>query len=183
MEICPRKPFLRGDGLGVCSNLNEEESARKTALGGLLKRIENFSPSAFLASFSARLIFQKTIYLLQAFGLYFGYRFSWYIRGPYSPALTREGYGLVQGFKQAPTIRFRKTSSEERFNEFLKFLGNRKNDSNWLETLASIHFLKHQYPKETKEEIIDIVLEKQPYLTVEECMKAWTHLEKFGLVF
>jgi len=162
--------------------LNEEESARITALGGFLKRVENFSPSAFIASFSARLIFQKTVYLLQAFGLYFGYRFSWYVRGPYSPALTRDGYGLVQNFKQAPTFRFRKISSEEKFNGFLKFLGNRKNDANWLETLASIHFLKQHYPKRTKKEIIDVVLQKQPYLTVKECMEAWTHLERFGLL-
>lgn len=155
---------------------------RALILGGILKRIGNFSAKYFEKSFDARLIFQKTIYLLQAFGLYLGYKFSWYIRGPYSPTLTRKGYELARKFEETPDVRFTKEPSEKRFNEFLEFLGEKKYDPTWLETIASIHFLKHMYPKRTEKKIMEMVLQKQPYLTIEECKEAWHHLEEFDLI-
>ena len=39
-------------------------------------------------SFDDRLICQKKIYLLQSLGTNLGYTYNWYVRGPYSPALT-----------------------------------------------------------------------------------------------
>ena len=39
-------------------------------------------------SFDERLICQKKIYLLQSLGTNLGYTYNWYVRGPYSPALT-----------------------------------------------------------------------------------------------
>lgn len=151
-------------------------------LGGLLKRIGNFSPRFFAKSFDHRLVFQKTIYLLQSFGLYLGYSFSWYIRGPYSPALTRKGYELVHKFEKSPNISFVEGSSEDRFRDFLDFLGEKKNDANWLETLASLHFLKQIYPRRTKVQIMRMVLLKQPYLTLAECERAWDYLRKYELI-
>lgn len=151
-------------------------------LGGLLRRIDNFFPDIFEKSFDSRLIFQKTIYLLQAFGLYLGYRFSWYIRGPYSPALARKGYELVKKIAESPDVRFVKDSAENRFRDFFDFLGEKKYDADWMETLASIHFLKHTYPKRTQKEIMKKVLRKQPYLTVDQCVEAWEYLEKHGLL-
>lgn len=160
--------------------MNEEK--RTHVLGGLLNRIGNFSPDLFDKSFNSRLIFQKTIYLLQVFGLYLGYKFSWYIRGPYSPALTRKGYELMSKYEECPDVTFAKASSERKFHEFLDFLDNRKSNAIWLETIASIHFLKRVYPKKTKSEIMKLVLKKQPYLTYEECIEAWAHLERFNLI-
>ena len=160
--------------------MNEQE--RILILGGVLKRIGNFLPESFEKAFDSRLIFQKTIYLLQAFGLHFGYRFSWYVSGPYSTNLTRDGYELIGSFKEAPNVTFTKASSEEKFNDFLSFLGDRKNDANWLETLASIHFLRRVYPKKGRMEILGMILEKQPHLTAEEFNEALLHLEEFGLL-
>lgn len=160
--------------------MNEQE--RVLTLGGLLKRIGNFSPQLFEKSFDKRLIFQKTVYLLQAFGVYLGYKFSWYISGPYSSHLARDGFKLIQRFKEAPNVRFTKASSEEKFSVFLEFLGDRTNDADWLETLASIHFLRRVYPKKDKREIQDMILQKQPHLTTKEFEEAWVHLEESGLL-
>lgn len=160
--------------------MSEDERAR--ILGGLIKRIGNYSPESFEKSFDSRLIFQKTIYLLHAFGLQLGYRFTWYIRGPYSPALARKGYELTRKFKESSDVRFARESSEQKFREFLEFLGEKKNDAIWLETLASIHFLKHMYPVRAEEKIIEMVLQKQPYLTPSEIKNALSHLKKYGLM-
>ena len=43
-----------------------------------------------IGSFSDRLIAQKAIYLCQAAGVQLGYTFRWYLRGPYSPGLTKD---------------------------------------------------------------------------------------------
>ena len=61
-------------------------------IGGIIKRVSNFS----MASLEDRKKFQKTIYLLQAFGIDLGYEFIWYLHGPYSPELTRVGYAIEE---------------------------------------------------------------------------------------
>ncbi|MHA1731449.1 MAG: hypothetical protein ACTSU5_05875 [Promethearchaeota archaeon] len=43
-------------------------------------------------NFSNRLVLQKTIYLIQKLGFDLGYRFNWYLRGPYSPSLAADGF-------------------------------------------------------------------------------------------
>jgi len=48
-----------------------------------------------LESFNDRLIIQKAIYLAQVAGIQLGYRFSWYIHGPYSAALTRDAFTIA----------------------------------------------------------------------------------------
>ncbi len=49
-------------------------------------------PSISVANFEDKLVVQKIIYLLQLKGVRFGYRFSLYVRGPYSPDLTKDLY-------------------------------------------------------------------------------------------
>lgn len=151
-------------------------------LGGILKRIGNFEPDSFKSVFESRLILQKTIYLLQAFDLYLGYQFSWYIRGPYSTQLAHEGYALVDIYEDTPPAKFVEMESEKRFLEFLSFLNDRREDADWLERLASIHFLNLVYPKMSKEDIIKRVMVKQPSLTREKCEEAWNYLKKYKLL-
>ncbi len=148
------------------------------SLGGLLKRVGNYD----MSSLQGRIIFQKTVYLLQAFGLYLGYKFSWYIYGPYSTELARNGFELIEIYDKVPEMGFVEEGNEKVFLKFLLFLGERKNDSNWLEALASIHFLKKLYPGESKERIINKVMDKQPYFNKEICEDAWSYLELFGLI-
>lgn len=150
-------------------------------LGGLLKRIGIYNPELFESSFDDRLIFQKTVYLLQAFGLYLGYYFSWYIHGPYSTQLTKDGFTLIDKYHEVPQVRFIEDEDEILFREFQFFLGTRKNDAEWLEILASLHFLKKLYPTEEKEMIINKVMDKDPHFSRGICEEAWKYLKKFGL--
>jgi len=48
-----------------------------------------------VSTFDDRLILQKAVYLLQAAGIQLGYRFRWYLKGPYSPDMTAGAFGIV----------------------------------------------------------------------------------------
>lgn len=160
----------------------KEEETRILLLGGVLRRIGNFDRQSFPSFFDQRLILQKTIYLLQAFGLFLGFRFSWYIRGPYSSTLAHYGYKIAKMKKEIPLARFTPAESERRFERFLRFLGSKKNDADGLEILASIHLLKKLYPNHSRAKILQLVASKQPYFTITACKEAWDHLRKNGLI-
>ncbi|SRR5207247_10399229 len=152
------------------------------SLGGLLRRVGNFEPQTFIHNFDQRLVVQKTIYLMQTFGLYLGYPFHWYVRGPYSPQLAREAFALCKIYEKAQPVRFGSLESEKKFAQFMEFLGDKRNDADWLERLASIHFLRHVYPSRPKEDIISQVMRKQKYFSREKCEEAWNYLEKCALL-
>ena len=69
-------------------------------LGFILKQIPGYDFS--LEGFSDRLKLQKTIYLLQVFGVYLGYDFSWYLRGPYCSILAANGFLLQDIYDEIP---------------------------------------------------------------------------------
>jgi len=162
--------------------MSANEKNKIVALGGILRRIGNFEASTFLSSFDARLIFQKTVYLMQAFGLYLGFDFSWYLRGPYSPMLAHYGYEIAKMPTEMPISRFSDPLSEKKFQEFLEFLGPERENVEWLEILASIHMQKKLHPWKSKNDILKIVVQKQPYFTIEECREAWNYLVRHGLI-
>jgi len=146
-------------------------------LGGLLKRISNFD----MSDLKQRIIFQKTTYLLQAFGLYLEYEFSWYVHGPYPTQHAKDRFTLVQIYEDVPTVKLA-GEEETKFRDFIKFLGDRKTDTDWLEQLSCVHFLRLLYPKKTKEEILEEVLQHESHFTKEQCEEAWRYLEKFNLL-
>jgi len=162
--------------------MSVSEKEKILALGGILRRIGNFEPSCFPSSFDMRLIFQKTVYLMQAFGLYLGFDFSWYLRGPYSPMLAHFGYEITKMKELIPVARFSNPRSEERFVKFLEFLGPEKDNARWLEILASIHMQKKLHPWKSKNDILRIVVHKQSYFTIKECREAWNYLARHGLI-
>jgi uncharacterized protein YwgA len=162
--------------------MSEQEKERTLALGGILRRIGNFQPKAFVSSFDARLIFQKTVYLMQAFGLYLGFDFSWYLRGPYSPLLAHHGYEIAEMEGEIPLSKFSDPQSEKRFEEYLEFLGSEKENAEWLEILASIHLQRKLYPWKSQGEILQIVVHKQSYFTMEKCREASAYLVRYGLI-
>lgn len=141
---------------------------KRDALGGLLKRIGNFEPSDFASDFNARLILQKTVYLMEQFGLNIGYYFSWYLRGPYSPSLARDVYSMVKSYLEIPPAKFVDPSKEKRFCEFLSFIKPFSRDHAYLERIASIHFLCTTYPHLSSEEIFLKIHQKIPSITMRE---------------
>ena len=150
-------------------------------VGGLLKRIGNYEPKLFGDSFEDRLILQKTVYLLQAFGLYLGYHFNWYLRGPYSLAVTRHGYELIDTYDNLPITAFAEGDAEKRFGLFLSFISKIKKDANMLELLASIHFLKKRNPYLEKNDLHKN-LEKKMLINKDKFEEAFGILEEYKLV-
>lgn len=155
---------------------------KKDALGGLLKRIGNFEPSQFQSDFNARLILQKTVYLMEQFGLNIGYYFSWYLRGPYSPALARDAYTVAKSYSDVQAAKFADPSKEERFCMFLSFIKPFAEDYSSLEKVASIHFLFKVYPHFSSTDVFAKVKVKIPSLTFEEFQEISRVLEKWHLL-
>ena len=69
-------------------------------LGLIIKDVGNFD----MSEFEGRLTFQKTVQLLQSFGIDMGYRYNWYLRGPYCPDLTRAGFELKDVMQSIPDM-------------------------------------------------------------------------------
>ena len=72
-------------GVGVAVNNKE------IALNLVLRAI---GESTQISSVDDRMRIQKAIYLSQEFGIPLGYNYSWYVKGPYSPGLTQDYYGM-----------------------------------------------------------------------------------------
>jgi uncharacterized protein YwgA len=155
-----------------------KEKERVFFLGLILRRIARFD----IGTFEGRLVLQKTVYLLQSLGFYLGYKFSWYIHGPYSPDLTKDAFKLKPIYKKIPRVKFVDREIEANLAVFKKFVGTKKDDANWLEQLACTHFLKALFPKADKQTIVNRVLSHESHFTKEQCLQAWNYLVKEGLI-
>lgn len=155
----------------------EAATDRPGLLVGLMRRIGDYS----LQSFRDRLIIQKTVYLLQAFGIYLGYQFHWYLRGPYSPRLTKDAFNNEANWSRISAVEFANETAEERFRAFLAFVELHKNDDAWLETAASAHFLAKVYGIRDKDQIFEKIRRKQPGVTRNGFEDCWSDLERNGL--
>jgi len=121
-------------------------------------------------SFDNRLVYQKIIYLLQYSGVNLGYRFNWYIRGPYSPELTEVIFKVREEpslFSESQNIRFKNQEDiDKKVKKFLKTVGEYSKDPEFLEILASIAYIKEndaQY-KNSDEKLKDRLLSLKPFV-------------------
>lgn len=154
---------------------------RRRITGAILKLVGNVRPERIPRSFDERVKLQKTVYLLQEFGFDLGYDFSWYVHGPYSVLLTRDGYALARSDFRPKSVRLTE-DYEDKFRQFVSdFLGQKKNNTKWLELLASMLFLRKRHPSWRKEMIFNRLRRKRLGVTRQAYEEAWRHLEKFGL--
>ncbi len=104
--------------------------------------------------FQDKLIIQKTTCLLELLGLEFGYPFSIYIRGPYSPDLTRELYENREMVEKLQT----NYSVEKREREKLSRLAQASDNLNptMLEIMATYSFLTKSCEVESKEALVKL---------------------------
>lgn len=147
-------------------------------LAAIMKDIGNFD----MDTFEGRLSFQKTIYLLQYFGVYLGYDFGWYIHGTYSPALMHAGFKIRGMVKRMPEIdlRFVTEEAQARYDTFKEFVKDKKDDPALLEIGASLCYLARLNLKKDKR--LQLVADKKPHFTIEQCVRVWADLEKHGVV-
>ena len=100
-----------------------------------------------ISNVADRLRLQKSVYLAQEMGIPLGYGYSWYVKGPYSPALTQDYYNLNASLAAGDDATNDQKLHPELVEraEIVKRLlanpldANRKPD--WFEALCSLHFL------------------------------------------
>lgn len=122
-----------------------------------------------LDNFASRKQLQKLTYLIEAFGIFLGFKFSWYLHGPYDRKLTAVLYDDVGG--ESDRIVDDKYQNEEEIIKKLKeFLGRDIHSSRTLELIVSLHYLDYLGRKQnmTIDQIIDQLVSLKPQYTKDE---------------
>lgn len=157
----------------------------------LAKTLEAAELPLSVKTFDERLILQKSVYLLQSYGIQFGYRFRWYLRGPYSPDMTGDAFGILNegeyATKELEGWVLDATSAERA--RALRPLMVRDGESKAeqarrLELLASALFLynTNQAPVEDAEKTSMILKRNQKHFEANEVAKANEELKAYGLL-
>ncbi len=141
-----------------------------------------------------RIGMQKKAYLLQkAGGVNLGYRFEWYIRGPYSSGLTEDMSDLWLREKWVADDALKcelKDEVIEKISHIKPLLEMEPPKGlegyEWLELLASVHALKHwvyipDVCKDNEREFIETIKEQFPKFTYGQIHLAINTLKKWGL--
>ena len=148
-----------------------------------------------LNSFLDRLKLQKAVYLIQLTGIDLGYRFSWYIRGPYSSELTKDLFNISSNLSTLNNI-IKKYSFSDDIKPLIrkskKLLEKPSNinlsDAEWYELLASLHYLKHiafipnAKNKDFEEVYKALPGDKRKRFTRSAAEAGWKFLEKHNLI-
>lgn len=139
-------------------------------------------------SFDDRLSVQKSIYLAQAAGVDLGHYFNWYLRGPYSPALTQDVFEAIQNYDTTAVLQGWELDAATRTK-----LGSVRSTfasapglaaPAWLELLASVHFLlaRRQVASADAEVLRAQLLKYSKNFTSEQIAEGVRRLVAAGLV-
>lgn len=110
--------------------------------------LEAAGQSLDVNSLDDRMRLQKAVYLLQAMGTNLGYHYSWYLKGPYSTALTQDYFAVAEA-EQAGGDGDARTLKPELVTKILaaaKVLqkpaaARSLSTPHWYELLASLHYM------------------------------------------
>ena len=132
--------------------------------------LDSLGVSSDIDSVDDRKRVQKAIYLGQLTGVDLGNRYSWYLKGPYSTALTKDYYNLAEEIAEG---------SDDYMNKELKPALKQKLErirplmnppagvplaqEDWLELLASYHFLRNVSGK-TVDDAVEILRVQKPHV-------------------
>jgi hypothetical protein len=112
---------------------------------------------------------QKAVYLGQLSGIDLGYRYGWYRMGPYCPALTRDYYALeselAAGALETEGRAFNHEAVEtlKAIIPLLKSPMDTVDQEDWLELLASVHFLR-KVSGQNSDEARSILQQQKPHV-------------------
>ena len=148
-----------------------------------------------IGEFTSRKILQKKIYLLQLTGIDLGYRYNWYLQGPYCPALANDTFTLREEMRYDQEfndyrLNSRTVSKLDTLKKIVELPETpRTNEPEWLELLASLHYLKHiaYWPGKDSpefEEVFEKLVESKPHFAGRKdlAVQAWRRLYDVGLV-
>lgn len=126
--------------------------------------------SANITTVSDRKTVQKAVYLGQIAGVDLGYRFSWYLMGPYSPPLTEDYYTLNNKLKyvtkeaMGKALRDDLAQSLSRIRPLLTKPDEfPREPAEWLELLASLDYLL-RVSKKSLADASELLKQKKPDL-------------------
>jgi uncharacterized protein YwgA len=141
-----------------------------------------------LDTFDDRMAIQKAIYLCQAAGVHLGYYYRWYLRGPYSPDLTRDAFALrgSQNSRCDEAVGWNLDEESIGKLERIKPLWRDKKETErprWLELLASVLFLKQSYDGRGKNAagLREILARNDKHFSESEVCQALEELAQHGL--
>lgn len=153
----------------------------------LLQSFRILNEQIDLCSLNSRIAFQKKVYFLQEFGCDLHYHFGWYLKGPYSPDLTRDAYEVKGLETELAKVDFGKISplvgkSTEILGKFLQnirtLVNSEKGEDYWLELAASLHFLKTKLGVQEKIKAFDRLDKAKPSKFTQPDMELiWPKLE------
>ncbi len=119
-----------------------------------------------ISSTENRMEVQKAVYLVQASGISLGYTYGWYLKGPYSPSLTRDYYSLSED--TVPPETTLKTAAREKIEQLRKLMdqgiGNLRRPQR-LELIASLHYLLKN-SSFSEAQATDRIRETKPHLAL-----------------
>ena len=115
---------------------------------GLVLALKELGVDGDVSGFDARLILQKTIYLIEEAGIRLSYPFNWYLRGPYSPALARDLFDLASSDEDIDgwVLDDHSRAVAQRIKPLISDPPDEDADvkASRLELLASLHYLAHR---------------------------------------
>lgn len=160
--------------------MQNSERALKLLLDGL-------GLPAAISTVRDRKTVQKSIYLVQASGVDLGYRYNWYRMGPYAPSLTRDYFGLAESLAAGDddSSQYELQSSVRSRVDTVRGLlevpaGVSLDQADWLELLASVHYLMVE--RGMPPEVMLEQIEKQKQHVAPFTATALSMLQDVGLI-
>lgn len=131
-------------------------------------------------NFENRLISQKKIYILQVLGINLGFSYNWYVRGPYSPALTSYLYNNIEVLSSEDFSKYTLTDEAKKSIDLVNSLSEYKRDlglsvAQTYELLASLLYIirnKKTWKATDNDKIITLLLCYKPQFTKTQCENA-----------
>jgi len=149
---------------------NYAETVDGERIGRTLRVLREMEMKPDMKPFSTRLRIQKILYLLQELGLQTGWKFSWYIRGPYSPDLAHELFELQEKGTRDSKVQDDERKALEKFRE--KF-GASPLSAQQLEAAAAVVYVAKS-ARLRSAALVAAVWKQKPYLPkplIEEYVK------------
>ncbi len=149
--------------------------------------LDQLGVSSDIETVSDRKRVQKAVYLGQLSGVDFGYRFGWYLMGPYSTTLTQDYYEMAEAINlgendyQNMELRSSIRNKLDKIAPLLKKPDSvNLQDEQWLELVASYHYLI-KVRLSSNEEALN-TLKEEKSLLIDYVSTAKKELTKAGLL-
>jgi len=146
----------------------------------LIQLYNNLGVEPRLDNFASRKQLQKLTYLIEAFGIFLGFKFSWYLHGPYDRRLTAVLYDddKEESARQVLDVY---PNEDEIIKRLKEFLGRDVHFSRTLELIVSLHYLDYLGRRQNMkdEEVIDQLISLKPQYTRDEARHYLKRIHQF----